>query len=283
MVNTIPAATVSTLAARVSNLIDWAEARDEKWTVWVTGTPTGGPNNDGRYPLPWDEDEDVLVECPQLLKNMLVGPAAAAASSATASAASATQAAASLAAIGNAVSLAEAARDAAVVARNESRTARDESQNHAANSLTQANNAAASAASAAAQATAAAASAASALGAPGTNATSTTSMTIGTGSRTFNIQPGKALSVGQSVVIASSVNPSNQMVGIITAHNSTTGSMTVNVSQIGGSGTLASWVISLTASVVSSLTTASLSDYANDQASRQAADRRFAVAFALCF
>ena len=97
------------------------------------------------------------------------------------------------------------------------------------------------------QAGIATAQAASALNAPGTNATSTSSVLIGTGSKTFAIQTGKLFSLGQPVLVASSANPANQMTGQITAHDSGTGSMTVNVAAIGGSGTYADWVISLTA------------------------------------
>jgi len=89
------------------------------------------------------------------------------------------------------------------------------------------------------QAGLAAASAASALLAPGTSATSTTSTTIGTGSKTITIQTGKAFAVGQFVVIASAAGPSNYMAGQITAHDSGTGSLTVLVATIGGGGTLA--------------------------------------------
>lgn len=104
-----------------------------------------------------------------------------------------------------------------------------------------------SASNASGYAAAASASAASALGAPGTNASSTTSTTIGTGSKTITIDTGKAYSVGQFVVIANTPTPSNYMMGQITAHNSGTGSLTVNVTVTNGSGTFAAWTISLTA------------------------------------
>lgn len=96
------------------------------------------------------------------------------------------------------------------------------------------------------QANAAAASAASALGAPGTNATSATSTATGTGSKTITIQTGKAYSVGQSVIIARTSDPSGvRMGGAITAYNSGTGSLTVNVSIAVGSGTYTDWTVSL--------------------------------------
>ncbi|MFD1189759.1 hypothetical protein [Phenylobacterium conjunctum] len=102
------------------------------------------------------------------------------------------------------------------------------------------------------KAAAAAASAASALGAPGTNATSTSSLTIGTGAISLTLaQTGKAYSVGQSVVIARTSAPATTaMWGVITAFNSGTGAMTVQVAtgQTLGSGTFTDWTISLTAS-----------------------------------
>jgi hypothetical protein len=104
----------------------------------------------------------------------------------------------------------------------------------------------ASATTATTQASLASASAASALGAPGTNATSVTSTATGTGSKTITIQTGKAYSVGQSVIIARTSDPSGvRMGGAITAYNSGTGSLSVQVSIAVGSGTYTDWTISL--------------------------------------
>lgn len=94
-------------------------------------------------------------------------------------------------------------------------------------------------------AAAAAASALTAVNAPGTSATSTSSLAIGTGSKTLTIQTGKSLVVGQQVVIASTASPANWMAGTITAYNSGTGSLTVDVVLIRGSGTVASWTVGL--------------------------------------
>lgn len=104
----------------------------------------------------------------------------------------------------------------------------------------------AAAAAAAISAAAAAASAASALNAPGTSATSTTSLAIGTGSKSLTIQTGKAFSVGQIVLLAAGT-AGNWMIGQITAHDSGTGALTVNVTQTAGSGSHAAWTVTPTA------------------------------------
>lgn len=102
-----------------------------------------------------------------------------------------------------------------------------------------------SASAASASATAAATSAASAANAPGTNATSTTSSSIGTGSKSFTIQTGKAYVVGQFVLAARTSAPSNWMFGQITAHDSGTGALTVDVTRTAGSGTFTDWTLAL--------------------------------------
>lgn len=99
--------------------------------------------------------------------------------------------------------------------------------------------------SAAASEAAAIAAAATAVAAPGTSATSTTSVAIGTGSKAFTIQTGKSLVVGMSVKIAETATPTNWMFGDITAYDSGTGALTVNVIKVNGSGTIAAWTVSL--------------------------------------
>jgi type IV pilus assembly protein PilY1 len=78
-----------------------------------------------------------------------------------------------------------------------------------------------------------------------TSATSTTSMTVATGNKTFTLaQTGMLFSVGKTVVISSTATPTTQwMYGSITAFNSGTGAITVNVTTKTGSSTLASWNI----------------------------------------
>lgn len=92
----------------------------------------------------------------------------------------------------------------------------------------------------------ASASAASALNAPGTLATSATSLSIGTGSKTLTIQTGKSLAMGVPLLIADSASPNtNWMWGQITEYTAGTGQLVVAVSKSAGSGTLASWSVSL--------------------------------------
>lgn len=86
-----------------------------------------------------------------------------------------------------------------------------------------------------------------AVNAPGTSATSTSSVLIGTGSKSLTIQTGKSIVVGMWVVIANTANPANYMVGNVTSYDSGTGALGVNVTQVGGSGTLSAWTVSLTA------------------------------------
>lgn len=77
------------------------------------------------------------------------------------------------------------------------------------------------------------------------NGTSTTSVAIGTGSKSFTTQTGKNFQIGQFVTVANTTTPANYMTGQITAYNSGTGALTVNVTATGGAGTLAAWTISL--------------------------------------
>lgn len=87
-----------------------------------------------------------------------------------------------------------------------------------------------------------------ALGASLFQDTSATPQTIGAGSFTFTVNPGKAWQVGGWVVAASSANPANYMVGQVTAYATLDGmtSLTMNVLVTGGSGAHSDWDFSLT-------------------------------------
>lgn len=76
-------------------------------------------------------------------------------------------------------------------------------------------------------------------------ASSTTSLAIGTGSKTFTTQPGiPGFLTGNWVRITSAANENNYMIGQITSYSSTT--LVIDVVNIGGSGTHADWGIRLT-------------------------------------
>lgn len=78
-----------------------------------------------------------------------------------------------------------------------------------------------------------------------TTGTSTTSLTVGTGSKSLTTEPGKAWATGAWVYVFASAAVSNYMVGRVTSYNATTGALVVNVSAIDGSGTHSAWVIGL--------------------------------------
>ena len=78
----------------------------------------------------------------------------------------------------------------------------------------------------------------------GITGTSTTSLTIGTGSRSLTIETGKTFVAGMSVRIGSTSAPNtNFMDGTVTSYNPGTGDLVVNVLSIGGSGTFTSWTV----------------------------------------
>jgi hypothetical protein len=77
------------------------------------------------------------------------------------------------------------------------------------------------------------------------NGTSTTSVAIGTGSKSLTMEADKLLQIGQWVNIASAADAVNFMFGQVRAYNTVTGGLVVEVSLVGGSGTYTDWVISL--------------------------------------
>lgn len=109
----------------------------------------------------------------------------------------------------------------------------------------------------------AAASAATAVNSPGTNGTSTTSLAVGTGSKSLTIQTGKALVIGQWVTITNTANSANWMHGQVTSYTSGTGALVVNATAVGGSGTYAAWTIGLSGPSQSSAALLSTNSYAD--------------------
>lgn len=92
------------------------------------------------------------------------------------------------------------------------------------------------------------AAAASALLAPGTQATSNTPNTLGTGNKTFAIQKGKLFSPGQTMVAAAASDPTQQMTGVVLSHDPTTGVITILSATSGDGTSYSSWIIALSAS-----------------------------------
>jgi len=77
------------------------------------------------------------------------------------------------------------------------------------------------------------------------SSTSTTSVAIGTGSKTFTIaDSGKPYAAGTPLRFAASSDPSNKfMDGVVTSYSGTT--VVLDVKNVTGSGTLASWNVSI--------------------------------------
>lgn len=76
-----------------------------------------------------------------------------------------------------------------------------------------------------------------------TTTSSTSSVLIGTGDKTFTVASGLGFVPGQSVNVISTANPANSMSGFVKSYSSTT--LLITVLSITGSGTLASWAIAL--------------------------------------
>lgn len=73
--------------------------------------------------------------------------------------------------------------------------------------------------------------------------TSTTSLAIGTGAKTFTTQTGKTFIPGTFVQAISRADAANYMYGTITSYDAATGALVLDVAVVGGSGTLADWNI----------------------------------------
>jgi hypothetical protein len=104
---------------------------------------------------------------------------------------------------------------------------------------TQAGLAAASAAASAASAVDASNYAAALAG------TSTSSVLIGLGAKSFTASTGKQWAATQFLQIGSQANANNFMHGTVTSYNSGTGALVMNITDIGGTGTFADWSINV--------------------------------------
>ena len=78
-----------------------------------------------------------------------------------------------------------------------------------------------------------------------TNSTSTSSLTVGTGSKTLTVPAGKSYLIGMSIKVAATASGSNWMLGDITSYTGTT--LILNVITLHGSGTFADWSLSQSA------------------------------------
>ncbi len=78
-------------------------------------------------------------------------------------------------------------------------------------------------------------------------ATSSTSLTIGTGSKSFTTQTGLSYLAGNRARAASNAGPTNYMEGIVTSYSGTT--LVISVDLIGGSGTKTDWNIGIAGDV----------------------------------
>jgi hypothetical protein len=75
---------------------------------------------------------------------------------------------------------------------------------------------------------------------------STTSVAIGTGNKSFTIAAGSLSSFTPTeyMIAQDNSNSANYMVGQLVSYNSSTGALVINVTDTGGSGTIADWSIS---------------------------------------
>jgi alpha-tubulin suppressor-like RCC1 family protein len=171
-----------------------------------------------------------------------------ASTSATVAAASASAASTSASNASTSASNASTSATAAAASASAASTSATSASTSATNAGNSATAAASSASGAATSATNAASSAtAAANAAAGLSSTSTSSVALGTGDLTFTTQAAKQFTVGQWAQLVR--DASNYAVGIVTAYNSGSGAMTINVadaSQVVGSGTHTAWTISIT-------------------------------------
>lgn len=75
------------------------------------------------------------------------------------------------------------------------------------------------------------------------NGTSSTSNTIGTGSKSWVTQANLPIVLSQFLLISDGSDPTNYMFGQVTAYSRSSGALTVDVSQTSGSGTFTNWTI----------------------------------------
>lgn len=81
--------------------------------------------------------------------------------------------------------------------------------------------------------------------AAGLQATSTTSLAVGAGSKSLSIQLNKQFSAGQFIMLNRISSPTTYMWGTVSSYNSSTGALAVNIVYFNGAGTFSDWQISV--------------------------------------
>lgn len=84
-----------------------------------------------------------------------------------------------------------------------------------------------------------------ALGFGSYTASSTTSLSIGAGSKSLTVETGKGFTAGQGIIIANTATPGNYLQGQVTSYNGSTGALVVNVTSVAGAGTFSAWSVSV--------------------------------------
>ncbi len=79
-------------------------------------------------------------------------------------------------------------------------------------------------------------------------ARSTSTLSVGTGTRTISTQSGLNISVGQTLRISQNGARANYMVGTVSSYSGTT--LTMNITSLGGSGSYHLWLVSTTPTTV---------------------------------
>ena len=208
------------------------------------------PTPDPGKALLWNPTGDALINSTDNFNDIQTAAAASAAAAAVSEGnAAVSAAAAAVDAIDTAADAVDTAADAVQTAADRVQTGLDRVQTGLDAAATAADAVATAAdavqtgldAAAAAASEAAAANYAAAL-----TATSTTSLLIAVASRTFTTQAGKQFAAGQFISAVSAANNANYMHGQVTSYSGTT--LVVNVTDIGGSGTLADWNLSVSGS-----------------------------------
>ena len=121
------------LSQQINDLLTKWNTREDEYRAWLAGTPTGGDNFDGRYPLTSPDGTSELVDCPAKLADTVGGPAGLSeAAQVAAEAALATTVTHKDRSV-TAESAALAAQSASITARNLAELYRDQAAAHAAN------------------------------------------------------------------------------------------------------------------------------------------------------